>query len=177
MTASNTILKFVYSLFLGVLLALFVGFGINTFYEGPKEPRQPIVTEPITKEPTEEQRAADIRMQNEYRKYDDQMKPYSRNVSIIALTAAVIFLSLSLVFEKKLRMLADGIMFGGLFTLLYSIIRSVISQDSTYIFIVITIGLITVLYLGYHKFIRHTVTDETDATESSQLNGPRPSQS
>lgn len=148
-------------MFLGVLLALFVGFGIHTFYPGPDEPRYPTTTETVTKEPTDEQKAAEIRYQNEYRKYEDKMRPYSRNVSIVALIAAVIFLSLSLVFEKKLRVLADGIMFGGLFTLLYSIIRSIMSQDSKYIFAVITVGLIVVLYLGYHKFIRHR--DETPA--------------
>lgn len=155
MASSTSIIRFVYSLFLGVLLALFVGFGINTFYLGPEEPRYPITTEVVTKEPTKEQQAAEIKYQAEYRKFEDKMKPYSRNVSIAALIAAVVFLSLSLIFEKRLRMLADGIMFGGLFTLLYSIIRSVMSQDSKYIFVVITVGLITVLYLAYHKFIRH----------------------
>lgn len=167
MTSSNTILKFVYSLFLGVLLALFVGFGINTFYLGAEEPRYPAMTEALTKEPTKEQQAIDVKYQADYRKFEDKMKPYSRNVSIIALIAATTFLALSLVFEKKLRVLADGIMFGGLFTLLYSIIRSVISQDSKYIFVVITVGLITVLYLGYHKFIRHQ-TDETRESASTQ---------
>ncbi len=160
MKHSTSIIRFVYALFLGVLLALFVGFGINTFYPGPNEPRYPTVTT-VTKEPTQEQQIAETNYQTEYRKYEDKLKPYSRNVSMVALIAAVVFLSLSLVLEKRLPIIADGIMFGGLFTLLYSIIRSVISQDSKYIFIVITIGLIAVLYLGYHKFIRQ------DANNSS----------
>lgn len=154
MTQENSILKFVYTFFLGILVALFVGLGVNTFYPGPTEPEYPTTSQAVTKEPTAEQQAAENKYQADYRAYEKKLKPYSRNVSIITLTAAVIFLVLSLVFESHLRILADGILFGGLFTLLYSIIRGFISQESKYVFMVVTIGLAAVMYIGYHRFVR-----------------------
>ncbi len=36
-------LKFVYSFFLGLLLVIFVGMGVATFYESPKAPEYPRV--------------------------------------------------------------------------------------------------------------------------------------
>lgn len=156
MITGNSMLKLVYTFFLGILLALFVGLGINTFYPGPSEPQFPTVLNyNVSKEMTSEQIAVQKKYDAEMKVYNEKMKPYSRNVSIITLVAAVVFLVLSLVFETKLHTLADGIMFGGLFTLVYSIIRGFISQESKYVFIVVTIGLVTIIYLGYHKFIRH----------------------
>jgi enoyl-CoA hydratase/carnithine racemase len=59
-----------------------------------------------------------------------------------------------LVFEKKIKILAEGIMLGGLFTLIYSIGRSFASEDAKYSFLVVSIGLVIVIYLGYHRFVR-----------------------
>lgn len=147
-------LKLIYTLFLGVLLALFIGLGINTFYPGPKAPEYPVELNSTGKELTSEEIAIERSYTKQQRTYEEKNKPYSRNVSIAALIAAVILLTLSLVLEKRLSILADGIMFGGLFTLLYSIIRGFVSEENKYVFVVVTIGLVTVLYLGYHKFIR-----------------------
>lgn len=139
-------------------MALFVGFGVATFYPGPKQPTFPTVLNTYN---GKEQTAEQIRVQNEFNAatdaYQRDFKPYSRNVSMIVLGAAVIFLAISLLLEHKLVVVADGILFGGLFTLLYSIIRSVMSEDSRYVFIVITVALAVVIYLGYHKFIRRRV--------------------
>ena len=63
-------------------------------------------------------------------------------------------LAISLAFEKKIKVIADGIMLGGLFSVLYSLGRSFASEDSKYTFVVVTIGLIVAIYLGYHRFIR-----------------------
>lgn len=49
------ILKLVYTFFLGLLIALFVGFGINTFYPAPDEPEYPSVLNTVGKEPTDAQ--------------------------------------------------------------------------------------------------------------------------
>jgi hypothetical protein len=56
--------------------------------------------------------------------------------------------------KKKVEVISDGVMLGGLFTLLYSLGRGFASQDSKYSFISITVGLMVVLYLGYHRFVR-----------------------
>lgn len=144
----NKVLNLIYTVFLGLIIAFFIGFGINTFYEPPTQPE----TAPYTvedKAPTAEQQQA----QNQaWEEYQDKEQHYSRNVSMVALASAVILLVASFALEKRTHVIANGIMLGGLFTLLYSIIRGMISTDSKYTFIAITIGLAVVLYLGYRRF-------------------------
>jgi hypothetical protein len=58
--------------------------------------------------------------------------------------------------------MADGVMIGGLFVLLYSLGRGFASENSKYVFIVVTVGLVTVLYMGYHRFVKaHVPVNKT----------------
>lgn len=155
MTTENRLLTFIYTLFLGVLLAIFIGVGVNTFYPTPEGPEYPTELQSYAKEPTEEQIAQQRAFDEQVRAHEESLQPYSRNVSIITLSAAVILLGLSMYLERrKIAVLADGVMLGGLFTLLYALGRGFASQDSKYTFVVITIALALVLYLGYHRFVR-----------------------
>lgn len=152
----NKILQMVYTFFLGILIALFVGVGINTFYTPPVRPIYPAELNTLVgKEPTAEQQALQVSWENESRQFEEEKRqPYSRNVSLIAISAAVILLATSILFEKKIKIMSDGVMLGGLFTLLYSIGRGFASQDSKYTFIMVTISLVVVLLLGYHRFVK-----------------------
>jgi hypothetical protein len=66
----------------------------------------------------------------------------------------VIILAISLVFLSKIKMIADGILLGGVFTTIYAIIRGLISEDTKFRFLIVALGLIVALTLGYIKFIR-----------------------
>lgn len=58
-------------------------------------------------------------------------------------------------------------MLGGLFVLLYSLGRGFASENSKYVFVVVTVGLVTVLYLGYHRFVKaHVPVDKTPKIKS-----------
>lgn len=148
------LLRLVYTFFLGILIALFVGVGINTFYPGPKQPQYPTALNTLGKEPTEQE----IKIQQQWDKqmaaHEKELKPYNRNVSMIALGAAVLLLVVSVVLEKRIHILSEGTLVGGLFTLLYSIGRGFASQESKLVFAAVTIGLIIVLFVGYHQFRR-----------------------
>ena len=150
----NKILRIVYTFFLGILLAIFVGVGIDTFYESPPAPSYPVELNTYGKEMTDQQLALQQEWDKKSQAHEEKMKPYNRNVSVITMAAAVTLLTISIVFEKRMKVIADGVMLGGLFTLLYSIGRGLASEDSKYVFAVVTIGLILVLYLGYHRFVR-----------------------
>lgn len=164
MTENNNVLKLVYTFFLGILLAFFIGLGINTFYAAPKSPEFPAVLSTYGKEPqmTNEQVAAQKVYDLSIEQHQKKLKPYNRNVSMIALAGAVILLVLSILYENKIRIIADGVMLGGLFTLLYSLGRGIASEDSKYMFAVVSVGLAVVLYLGYHRFVReHSPTKKS----------------
>lgn len=150
----NKVLRLIYTFFVGILLVIFVGVGINTFYEPPAPPKYPIALNTYGKVPTAEQAAAQREFDRENEKYQEVLKPYNRNVSVITLAAAVALFIGSALTQKRIRLLADGIMLGGLFTLFYSIGRGFASDNGKYVFTTVTIGLIIVLYLGYHRFVR-----------------------
>lgn len=162
---NNPILRGIYTLFLGLLMALFIGVGIDTFYPGPTAPEYPVVLntysgKTMSTEQEQAQREFDIKMDQ----YNKEMMPYNRNVSIIALTASVLLLVVSIVFENRIKIISDGVMTASLFTLIYGIGRGFASQNSQYVFIVVSVGLVVVLYLGYRYFIRGHV-QPTDARE------------
>lgn len=149
-------LKLIYTLFLGLLVALFVGLGIDAFYPGPKAPDYPVSLD-LAKpgcEISEQQRAEQVKYEKDLRDYSEKSKPYNRHVSIIALSFAILILIASLTLLSKIKMMADGILLGGVFTAAYSIIRGLMSEDSRFRFVIVTIGLVIALILGYLKFIR-----------------------
>lgn len=150
------LIKFIYTLFLALLIALFVGLGIDTFYPGPKEPVYPIELDQVKQgcEETLEQQSLRKEFNQVQEKFMKEAKPYNRNVSIISLIASIIILALSLTFLAKIKMIADGILLGGVFATIYSIIRGLMSENSQYRFLIVTIGLIITFVLGYVKFIR-----------------------
>ena len=88
--------------------------------------------------------------------YEDEMKFYNRNVSIIALISAIVILMLSLTFSRKLMVVADGLLLGGVITLLYSVARVFGSGDDKLRFLIVTISLGVALILGYFKFIKES---------------------
>lgn len=149
-------IKPLYTIFLALLIALFVGLGIDTFYPGPEMPQYPIELEQVEDccEETLEQQALRIEFNQAQRQFIEEFKPYSRNVSIISLIVAIIILVLSLTFFAKIELIADGILLGGVFITAYSIMRGFMSESSEFRFLIITVGLIIALVLGYIKFIR-----------------------
>lgn len=150
------VIKFVYTIFLALLIALFVGLGISAFYPGPKEPLYPVELD--AEKPGCEETAELKGIREEYnrsqRDFTENFKPYSRNVSIISITAAILILIASLTLLSKIKMIADGILLGGVFTTIYSIIRGLMSEDTKFRFLIVTIGLLIALILGYIKFIK-----------------------
>lgn len=158
------ILKFIYTLFIGILLVLFVGFGIAAFYEAPKYPEAPVslrYPKPITDASVNSTESAEItKLQIEQEKKEKDFRKieevYNRNVSVIGLISAVVYLVLSLMLLKNLLLISDGLLLGGVFTLLYSIVRGFASNDNKFQFVAVTVGLIIALILGYIKFIKNT---------------------
>ncbi|HLN18619.1 MAG TPA: hypothetical protein VK255_00430 [Patescibacteria group bacterium] len=146
----------IYTLFLGLLVALFVGLGIDAFYPGPTAPDYPMSIETAKPDCPEnpEIKATREKFETEQKNYQKEFKSYSRQVSIIALLFAIVILIASLTLFSRIHMIADGILLGGVFTTVYSIIRVLMSEDSKFRFLIVTAGLIIALVLGYIRFVR-----------------------
>lgn len=156
------ILKVIYTFFIGILLTLFIGFGIAAFYEEPKYPepsvrlRYPLTEAEKTKESTQTAMLEKEQMELEKREkaFQKDIAFYNRNVSTIALAAAIIYLVISLILAKRLLLISDGLLLGGVFTLIYSIGRGFGTNDNMFQFITVSAGLFIALILGYFKFIK-----------------------
>lgn len=155
-------IQFIYKLFIGVLLATTIGMGIATFYPAPVMPEHPAEKYPYS-QPTKEHSTAapapeQIRKQEEYdRKYRDytqRQEHYSRNVALIAMGLSLAVLIVSLTVLTKADLIADGLILGGIFTLLYGIIGSFGSGEQKLIFLITLVSLLVVLVLGYIKFVK-----------------------
>jgi len=148
------LIRYIYTVFVGILIALFVGVGISVFYAQPAAPKYPTELTYMQKEPTAQQQALQNKFDTDQEAYNLKMKPYNRNVSIITLVIAVLLVGIGLLLNDKMRVIADGVTLGGVFTLVYSIGRGFASGNSKYSFLVVSVGLIVTIALGYIRFIK-----------------------
>ncbi|KKQ32254.1 hypothetical protein A2362_00805 [Candidatus Curtissbacteria bacterium RIFOXYB1_FULL_41_59] len=153
------ILKIIYSIFIGVLFAVLVGVGIAAFYPEPKPPEYPSalkipreggLNQPVFNELKGEQEEFD-RLE---KAFEQNLETYNRNVSIIAIVASIITLVVSLTLFGKLLLIADGLLLGGVLTLLYSIIRGFGSGNNKFQFIIVSLSFTVALILGYIKLAK-----------------------
>lgn len=154
------LIKYVYIVFLGLILATFVGVGIAAFYKGPVYPETPATlkySRPYPEVATSTPSAEYIKEQEAFDKKSKEFQTanenYNRYVSMIALGFAVLMLIISLTFVKKILIIADGVLLGGVATLVYSIVRGFNSNDDIYRFLVVSVGLGAAMVLGYIKFV------------------------
>lgn len=146
-------LKLIYMLLLGVLIALFVGWGVEVFYASPKYPEYPTELNytkgDLTPAQTEVQKSYDEKV----KAYQEDSKPYNRNVSIIVIVASLILFALSLILVKKIPFISDSLLLGAAFTLIYGVGRGIASQNSKVQFAAVTVGLIVAFVVGLVKFV------------------------
>lgn len=153
----NSLIKIGLGLALAIVFPFMTGFGYEAFFQSPKQPyelcRQ---LEPSAKmaQPQEspELTYRDPMLDTDYKKcFDEAQKAidiYSRNLFLT--TTALGFIAIttgSLLFSEKIGPVGPGLVFGGLFTIVYGTMRSFRSLDKKWIFfelLVVFIGIILV---------------------------------
>jgi hypothetical protein len=165
---NNNALQIIFSFFLGLMVLAFIGIGVNTFYPSPmneySEELQDLYREQerlsmkqggiVT--PAEEAELESV--QNEIdelnEKQEAEQKIWARNTSIVLILFATIVMSISLIRSEQLRVISNGLLLGGLFTMIYGVGWVIFSGESTARFIVIVFAFAVTLALGYLKFVR-----------------------
>jgi len=154
--ASNVILKILYSVSLGLIIAFFVGLGIEAFYPTEKYPEYPVQLQTKTDPSTFTE--AQKQIQTDYDKtvsdYNARSSKHEKNVSMIAIGASILIMIVGLLINDRTNVFSNGLLLGSILTLFYSIARGMMSTDTKYRFILISIGLVVALVLGYIKFIK-----------------------
>jgi hypothetical protein len=172
----NSALQTIFSFFLGLMVVAFIGVGVNTFYPSPAEkymkPRQELSQRqeslgrkaaPGTYTATE--RAQLDSLTAEQNALNDKVqalaKDWARVTSIILVLFATLTLAVSLVLNEQLRVISNGLLLGGLFTMVYGVGWVIFSGNSVARFWVILFALIVAIGLGYAKFVRGRRQKET----------------
>jgi len=148
-------IKILFSILLGVLLAFFIGLGIEAFYPTEKFPEAPSELQYQKGEPTQQQLDLQKEQDAKIKAYQERNEKHARNISMIAIAASILFMALSLtVLQKLSSVFPDGFLIGSILTLIYGIIRGFESSDNKFRFLIVTVGLLAAFVLGYIKFIR-----------------------
>jgi Flp pilus assembly protein TadB len=162
-------LQTIFSFFLGLMVLAFVGVGVNTFYPQPAETSQKAQQDisrkmealngkTANRSLTATEQAELARLQDQQNalqdKTDAAMKTWARNTSIILVLFATLVMVISLTLSDQLRVISNGLLLGGLFTMIYGVGWVIFSGNSTARFVVILFALAVALALGYVKFVR-----------------------
>jgi hypothetical protein len=99
------------------------------------------------------------------------MEVWTRNTSIVLILFATAVMGVSLVRSEQLRVISNGLLLGGLFTMVYGSGWVVFSGSSTARFFVILFALAVSLGLGWLKFVRGRQVDGAAAVAATSASG------
>ena len=177
---TGTALQTIFTIFLGLMVTAFVGVGVYTFYPSPDaqyrdqmrkldREQQALHTSKPDIALTESDRA---RIQ-EITSRRDSLQDISRNArerwtgrtSIILVALSTVAMAISLIATAQLPVISNGLLLGGVFTMLYGVGWVIASGTSTTRFVVMTITLLITLALGYMRFVRRRAAASVSGAE------------
>lgn len=122
----NGALQIIFGFFLGLVVVAFVGIGVNTFYPEPS-----------------------------YLDYDAPVFSQWRLITgIILLVLATAILVISLALPAHQAVITNGLLLGGVFTMVYAVGMTVTSDQSIWRFVVVAVALLVTIVIGYLKFAK-----------------------
>ena len=171
----NYALQTIFSFFLGLMVLALIGVGVNTFYPSPNQTYEKQIQDISRKMEslnvkggpgslTASERAELDQLQTQQNALQDRvdalMQVWGGNTSIILVVFATIVMGISLVRSEQLRVISNGLLLGGLFTMIYGVGWVIFTGTSTARFFVIVFALVVTVGLGYVKFVsgRKSVT-------------------
>ena len=168
----GTGLRTIFSFFLGLMLVAFAGVGVYTFYPPPEEfdaqirelnRREEMIRDARPADQLTEEDRAQIRevTQERYALQDalrDAQRPWGRTTSIILMVVATLAMAVSLIRADQLPVISNGLLLGGVFTMLYGVGWIIATDVSKARFVVMAIALVITLALGYARFVRNGKT-------------------
>ena len=159
-------LQVIFSFFLGLMVTAFIGVTVITFFPAPETEyedqleeleREQGDIEAGSGELSAEEREQLKEVREEIRLLEDEMQPqfetWARNTSIILILFATLVMGISLVRSEQLQIISNGLLLGGVFTMLYGTGWVIASGSSIARFAVMTFALVVTFVLGYARFV------------------------
>ncbi|MBK7047707.1 MAG: hypothetical protein IPI48_02845 [bacterium] len=170
-------LQTIFSFFLGLMLTAFIGVGVYTFHPPVKELDRQIQEldrreqairnanpkdELTAADRDEVQQITDSRNQL-YDAAQARREAWGRSTSIILIALATLVMAVSLVRADQLPVISNGLLLGGVFTMVYGVGWIVATDTSVSRFVVMTVALAITLGLGYARFVRRRASPSLPA--------------
>jgi FtsH-binding integral membrane protein len=124
---TNNALQVIFAFFLGLVVVAFVGIGVNTFYPEP---------------PWSGDTGGTLHSQ------------WLLTTGIVLLVCATILLAISLFLPEDQGVLSNGLLLGGVFTMVYAVGLTISSDRSVLRFVMVAVALAVTIGIGYLKFVR-----------------------
>ena len=162
-------LQVIFSIFLGLMVTAFVGVGVYTFHPPPQREltlqiqnlnrrEQAIRDSRPPSELTTADRAQIQELNVERNELTDRIgvmrEGWGRITSIILIALATLVMAVSLVRSDQLPVISNGLLMGGVFTMIYGVGWIIATDTSVTRFVVMTVALVITLALGYRRFVR-----------------------
>src|SRR3989344_9353529 len=126
-------IKLLYAAFLGLMLALFIGYGVSVFYTAPDAPEYPEelisdsaqcinktdgtgVSSRVCTTTTDievKKKAIQKQYDKDYEAFTKAETSYHRNVALVIVSLSVALLGIGVWMDKKLPVIGDGFLLGG----------------------------------------------------------------
>lgn len=159
-----SLLQVLYSFFLGLMLTALVAIGLNTFHPQPRSPEYPVKgDDPV----------AQAQYEEVLRQVQVARDAWALNQSIILLVCATAILAVSLWRPARMAVISNGLLLGGVFTMLYAVGVSLnYGEGQVSRFVVVLVATAVTVGAGYLTFIRRTpATDALPAEGDAAASG------
>ncbi len=154
--ARTSLLEVLSLLAVGMLVAFFVGFGIQAFYPAPELPEERFgYTDPPPEEdPEGEEKFVEKEEKGlAERSYRAEVVEYNRIASLIATGIAVLILGAVLLLRRiGIPAIRDGVALGGVLTLFYGLVLALQAEGDVFRFLMVGVVLVVVLVAAYLRF-------------------------
>lgn len=164
-------LQIIFAFFLGLMVTAFIGIGVYTFYPEPAEVdaleeraselrreqgelRAGTPDAELTPEEREQVNAVDHEIEQVYEERRQRSAAWARTTSIVLVLLSTLAMGVSLIRADQLPVISNGLLLGGVFTMLYGTGWTIAAGESVLRFWVIAFALAVTLALGYVRFVR-----------------------
>jgi hypothetical protein len=174
-------LQTIFAVFLGLMVAAFVGVGVYTFHPSPQTTLDRQIEAFNRREQAirnsgapDELTAADRReiqaVNDERNKVIDAAREareaWGRSTSIILMVFATLAMAVSILRAEQLPVISNGVLLGGVFTMIYGVGWIIATDTSIARFMVMTTALAITLGLGHLRFARRRSDHEQAASRA-----------
>ncbi len=166
------------------MVTAFVGVGVSTFHPSPQEDffrqvqnldRQEQAVRnsrpPDALTPADRDRIQELNFERDGLNDASRVtrEAWGQSTSVILLVFATLAMAISLVGADRLPVISNGLLLGGVFTMLYGVGWISMTGTSVSRFIVMTIALVITFGLGYVRFVRRALPADSGVAHSAGL--------